>query len=177
MKKQKKIVAIVLILILAAAGIFVWRHFDSKTSTQGANTGADKGINYSPPTKEEQESGDKVKDQVIKTQDQDSKPQTTPANATVMITDAAQYGDTVEVRSFISNIYKDGTCTIAFTQGSLNVTKEAPAYQDATTTICTNPVIKRSEFPAAGNWQLTVSYKSTDGTASGTSAIKTVTLK
>ena len=177
MKKYKKLAAVILVLLVVGGAVVAWRHFSSNTNAQGSNPATNNGINYSPPTKQEQQVGDREKNQVIQTQNQDKKPQNPSVNSNVTITDAAQYGDTIEVRSFLPEVYKDGTCTIAFTQGSLHVIKEAPAYTDATTTICTNPLIKRTEFASTGTWQLIVSYKSSDGTVSGQSAPKNVIVK
>jgi len=81
----------------------------------------------------------------------------------------------IEVRAFVSNQYKDGTCTTTLTKGSLKVSKETKAYKDATTTICTNPLIDRSELKQAGDWQVVVKY--TAGNISGESKPQTVKIE
>lgn len=120
-------------------------------------------INYSPPTKEELEAGDRKKEQITNptTKDQDQEKTGQQQEATVVITDAGQYGDIIEVRSFIPDHYEDGTCLIEFSQNDEVLKEETTAYRDASTTICTNPQINKSEFPKTGEWNVTVTYEST----------------
>ena len=130
-------------------------------------------INYGPPTQQEQQAGDKQKQTIV---DQQSAPQAPPSTATVVVARAEQNGDTIEVAASITNVYKDGTCTFKLVQGSNSLTKITAAYRDVSTTICTNPLIPRSEFPTTGDWQVTVSYKSSDG-ISGQSESKTIKIE
>ena len=177
--RTKKLLMILVVILLIVAGVFfAYKHFYQKKN----NTV------YSPPTAEEKQSGDDIKPEVVKRQEQEDaqkkdNPELTQNNQTnspsssaeVIITDAAQYNNVIEVRSFVSNQYKDGTCTITLTKGSLKVSKETKAYKDATTTICTNPLIDRSEFKQAGDWQVVVKY--TAGEISGESKPQTVKIE
>ena len=132
-------------------------------------------INYGPPTEQEKSAGDNKKTEIVENEQQPNDDEQTDGNkkqATVTITDAAQYDDIIEVRSFISNHLQDGTCTILFTQGSQKLERQTPAFADASTTICTNPLIKASDFPVKGTWQVKVSYSSTN--AVGESASQAV---
>jgi hypothetical protein len=165
----------ILVAILATGGYLLLNKKDDKTAKTSSDDTqqTEDYINYNPPTDEEKAAGDAAKANLdTQSSNQNGSPN---GNATVIITDAAQYDDVIEVRSFISNHYEDGTCTITFTLGQKTVTKETPAYKDISTTICTNPLFQRSEFSVAGQWQMTVSYKSTG--ASGSSAPRVVTIK
>lgn len=121
-------------------------------------------INYSPATEEEKEQADSAKKDIVDRQNGADKTETDSDNekqtATVVITDAGQYENIIEVRSFIPDYYEDGICTIVFSKGSLEIVKETPAYRDATTTTCTNPLFNRSEFVEAGEWSVYVKYDS-----------------
>ena len=170
---KKRAFIVLATVVLAGAGFFFYRSYTSNNDDNWVD-----GVNYNPPTEEEKAVGDTQKETADTEEEQQNPPkpseQTTPQKkaVTVIITDAGQYDDIVEVRSFISDHYQDGTCTITFRKGSQTLTKKTPAYRDASTTICTNPLIKRSEFPSAGDWQVTVAYTSKD--ASGTSDAQTV---
>lgn len=149
-------------LLIAIAGASAYYYLNRDASNQPyPNNTAD--INLNPPTDEEAQAGDAVKDDLDKndatTEQAENNAQT--KTASVIITDAGQYDDVIEVRSFISNSYQDGTCTITLSQGTKKVSKETAAYSDASTTICTNPLFKRSEFTSGGQWQVVVSYKAT----------------
>lgn len=152
-------------MVLIGGGIFVLEKtgvtnlFSRDNTTTSQET---PGINYNPPTEEEKQAGDKQKDQTLKEEDERNDPENlNKYTASVIITDAGQYEDIIEVRAFIPDYYQDGSCIITFTQGEQTVTKETPAYRDASTTICTNPLFERSEFPNGGDWQVRVTYKST----------------
>lgn len=137
----------------------------SQNSTGGSN------INFGPPTQEEQEAGDDRKQEIV---DEESRPTGTQKNANIIIVDASQYGDEIEIRSFINNVLEDGTCTITLRKDNDSITRQVPAHKDVSTTICSNVIIKRSDFPSSGLWNVSVSYKSSS--ASGTSETQTVTI-
>ncbi len=129
----------------------------------------DKNPNSSAPTTEEKQAGD-----AIKQQDTGNETQTTPApaqdTATVIIVDAAQYGQEIEARAFVSDALQDGTCTYRFERGNETIEKTVDAFADASTTPCVNVFVPRSEFGSAGEWTMTVTYASgiLEGSASKT---------
>lgn len=154
------ILALILLLAVALSWFFINRYRDSPddSAPRGINS-----VDYSGPTEEERAAGDEQKEKNEQTTNNNRDTATGQA-AHVVVTDAGQYDDIIEVRSFIPDFYQDGTCTITFTQGNRTLTKEAPAYRDSSTTICTNPMIKRSEFASPGEWKLTVTYTAPDAT-------------
>lgn len=134
-------------------------------------------VSLDPPSEDEKRAGDEKKDEIVENKkDSGVDDQSASKNVTVIITDAGQYDGIIEVRSFIPDHYQDGTCTITFTKGASKVSKDTPAYRDASTTICTNPLFKKSQFSATGKWQVAVTYKSKDGRANGTSETKTINI-
>lgn len=179
--KNKKILIVVsLLAILIACGVAFAYYKHTKNTDNPAEQlqpSNQAGINLNPPTLEENNSGDERKEQIVEEQNKskNNSGETKTKQTTVIITDAGQYDNIIEVRSFIPNHYEDGTCTINFQKGSSKVSKSTPAYRDASTTICTNPLFKRSEFPSAGDWQVTVSYKSPG--AVGVSETRTIKIK
>lgn len=165
-KSTKKIILLLAGLILVTLVFLSIGYLYARSKDGTSITNNDTRINFSPPTKEEQQAADTIKDSVISEQQKDNSSigTTESRNANVIITDAGQYGDVVEVRAFIQNVYLDGTCTITFSKDSLTVTKKTPAYRDASTTICTNPEFKRSEFQQSGEWSVIVTYDATGST-------------
>lgn len=176
---KKRLFSVVFVMIVVVlGGVFGYKYY-SKINKGGSD--------YTPPTQEEKQSGDDIKPNVVKRQEQeesqkkDNPEQSSsqqPANsssATVVITDAGQYDNVIEVRAFISDRYQDGTCKISLIKDNLTVSKTTEAYKDATTTICTNPLFDRSEFKQVGNWQVVVEYNSQN--YSGKSSPQTVIIK
>jgi GH25 family lysozyme M1 (1,4-beta-N-acetylmuramidase) len=179
MNKLQKNKSTILLLIIALALIGAGSVFAYKKYVTDKPTSQSDGINYSSPTDEEKEAGDKRKEEIDdeEAQRQPDEEPTSPnlKKVSVIITDANQYDDVIEVRAFIPDHYQNGTCLITFTKGTLKVTRSAPAYKDISTTICTNPKITRSEFSTGGEWQVNVAYKSSD--AQGISESRAVTIK
>lgn len=174
--KKMAILSVIAALVLSGFAYALYQRSNSVETNQPNE--ADSSINYSPPTEGERQSGDERKKEIV---DEGQSTPTTDEGSTdkkkvdVVITDASQYGDDIEVRSFIANVIQEGMCTITFTKGSQSITKAAPAHPDASTTICTNPPIKRSEFPTSGEWTVVVSYESQ--TATGKSQEQTITIE
>lgn len=163
------IVALIIIFLLATAavGLVYKSHLDSDPTGYGKEP----QIDYSPATEEEKADSEQRK------KDTSQKADTPPAtgatiSVTPVIVDASQYGDQVEVRAYTSGIFEEGgTCTITFTKGTLKITKQVPASEDATTTRCTNLNVSRTEFSQPGQWTTVVSYSSP--TAQGSSQART----
>lgn len=174
---KRRIIATLLVGALIMCGYLTYRYvINHGSDPQGTDT-----INYGPPTDEEKTAGELKKQEIIEQETRQRQPSSLNnpnpknKNVDVIITDASQYDDIIEVRSFVPNHYEDGTCTIKFEKDSDSFSKSAPAYKDISTTICTNPEIKRSEFSSSGNWTVIVSYSS--ATASGNSEKQKITIK
>lgn len=175
MPKKKKVIILVLVLLLIIMGTTVAFVILSDDQPKAGDTST---VNYDPPTDEEIRAGEKQKDKIDQQEElieQESQNPGKEKNVSVIITDAGQYDDIIEVRSFIPNHFQDGTCTITASQGITKITKETPAYKDISTTICTNPLINRSEFSSTGQWVITVDYVSAE--AHGRSDPKTITIE
>jgi hypothetical protein len=153
---HKKILLLIFLaaVLLVGSGVFAYNRWFSDPTLR------DPTINYGPPTEKEQEVGDDIKKDIVEEDKQEQGPQPTIKKASVVITDASQYGNEIEVRSFVSNIYENGTCTITFTKGSSSFSKQSPATKEASNTLCKAVVVPRSSFSSSGAWKVTVEYQS-----------------
>lgn len=161
---QRKHVLLVIVALLLATTLFVLEKngvINLYTRGQDIATSSSQplgNINYGPPTENEKSAGNEQKSKVV---EQNSEQKTDkPSTAKVVIVDASQYENTVEVRAFISNLLEDGTCTFTFRNGNNVFKKSQPAIPDASTTPCTALTVSREEFVQAGKWNLTVTYES-----------------
>lgn len=154
-KLSKKTLILSAITLVSLGVIGAWIY-----SMQKSQENVIDGVNYGPPTEEEKQAGDRQKELVDKTEAQRNQPQdnSQKKNVSVEITDAGQYDDIIEVRSFIPNHFQNGVCIITFAKGDQKLIKQTPAKTDISTTICLNPNIARSEFSSAGNWQMYIEY-------------------
>ena len=160
---QKKHIILVVTLLLLGTLIVLEKsgvtnfYTTKKSPTTGSSQPVD-SINYGPPTKQEKNSGNEQK---TKLTDQDPGQKVVkPSTAEVVIVDASQYDNNVEVRAFVANLLEAGTCTFTFRIGNNIVEKSQAAIPDASTTPCTNLSIPREEFTQAGTWNLTVTFES-----------------
>lgn len=170
-KSLKILLPAAVALVAVVVGSYAWLHNpkpDGTTQPRPTNQ-----VNYSPPTQAEQQSGNqqKQKDVARDKLNQTSAPSKT---ASVVVVDGHQYGDIVEVRAFIDNLFESGgTCTATFTKsGSPTVAQSSSASPGATTTNCQTIDIPRAKFDTAGSWQLVVTYRS--GDAAGTAQAQRV---
>jgi hypothetical protein len=164
-KNRKKFLVSFLVLVLSSGlvlfilekngniNLYSRNPDNSFQTTKPTNT-----INYNPPTKQEKEAGDEQKTNIV---EKDAIDKTTkPDTAEVVIVDAAQYDDDIEVRAFVSNVIESGICRYIFRNGNNILEKSQSAFPDASSTPCTTLTISRTEFPTSGVWSLTVTYES-----------------
>lgn len=163
-KKSKKnlliIVAILAVVVLAIVGVWLLnRSDDSKLSNESTDQVANE-INFNPPTEEEKQAAEDKKDEIVAEQ---NNPPAVSNTANVVITDASQYGDIVEIRAFVSNrIDSSGSCAVTLTKGTSTITRTQNATADASTTQCGTFEIPRSDFPSSGSWSVVVTYSAPD---------------
>jgi hypothetical protein len=167
--KRRSLLIPIILVVLLLSGAFAYWYTQRNTAD---NQTDDSGINYGPPTEDEQRAGDDIKEQLPdrsntngdeEENNDDGQPSDTidKKNGSVIITDANQYGSEIEVRAFVQGVIEQsGTCYFNFRRGNSTLSRETPARADASTTICGNLVINQSEFPTAGEWQVTVRYES-----------------
>lgn len=177
--RKKRIISKILIILLVitvalvalektgTTNLYTRKQTSTKLSPEPTNT-----VNYDPPTNEENNAGDVQKSKIVEQEQQAPPEQNTLVTANVVIVDATQYDNEIEVRAFASNILESGTCTYEFRNGQQSVQKSQPAYPDASTSPCTTLTIPRSEFSIAGKWNMTVTYASSSSRGSATQEIE-----
>lgn len=172
--KRRFLVIGLILVVLVVGGVFLFIRHSSRSADQTTppDTGTTDKINYEPATPEEKQQAADRKDEIVNQQNQPSPPPSTTATVTPTIVDASQYDQAVEVRAFVSVVESNATCTIVFKHGSATVTKQVPAIPDASTTRCTNLSVPRSEFSAAGTWDVTVNYASAKSAGSATAKVE-----
>lgn len=180
-KNNKKLIIIITVIASVLTGIALLGYTFYRSSNEDGVATVNSGelTDYSPPTEDEKQSGNIQKELI--TQQEETRNKSTESiekdNRTIdiLITDAGQYDNIIEIRAFTPNYYKDGTCKFTLKQGTNKIERSTPAYRDASTTICTNPMIQRSDIPSAGEWEAVVHF--TDGSITGKSQSKIITIK
>ncbi len=188
---------LVLLALVVAAGLFVWWHSSDAVTNAAADTSAtadtgapterattDPGsVTSSAPassgtasvpsgTAGSSSSGDEDGGAVDVTgvPTGATQPSSTQVVLTYVSFDAA--GGGVIAGGYEAPVVEDGgTCTLTLTRGGVTVTATSPASADATTSVCDNLTVDRSEL-AAGTWTAVLGYQS--GAAHRQSVQKTV---
>jgi len=181
--KKRRVLAPLLIVLFLVAGVSTFLYLQRNSSETAQDNS---GINYGPPTEEEQRAGDDIKEQLPDQSDtsndetengDEGRSTDTPdkKKASVIITDANQYGSEIEVRAFAQGVIEQsGTCYFQFRNDSSTLSRETPARADASSTICGNLVVDKSEFPSTGEWRVTVRYESNSTEGSSEPRIFTI---
>ncbi len=169
--KKSVVYLSLLILVILIFGIVAFFTMSEKnTPTKTAETDS---INYNPPTAIEVQAGNDIKDdQPSVAQQKPSSTASSPVNVTVVIADAGQYGDFIEVRAFMPQTLQEGECTVVFSKDGEEETFKAPAYPDASSTICNIEDISQDNFNLSGKWDVVVSYKSNNYYGSASSSLE-----
>ena len=142
-----------LLALLAGGAVFYFLLILNRPN-ENSDPSLDSTINYNPPTQAEIDAGNRIKDSnAEKNGTQDI------ANYSIVIVDARQYDNNIEVRSFVSGIVQDGgTCTYTFRTNGAAFTKTSPAVADASHTNCTPLIVPASEFSSPGTWSVSIFY-------------------
>ena len=162
MNKRKIIITVLSTALIGFLGAGSYLLLNDKGNSSNTETIKDNSgvnvINLEPPTEEEQKAGNTQKEKIVEEQ-QVEKENQLPNEVSVVITDASQYNDEVEVRAFVNNIIEDGVCTVTFSLGQTKIDKEVPAKAQASSTTCLTLTVPRSEFSSTGEWSVLVKYK------------------
>jgi hypothetical protein len=171
-KKTMLLTALAIVIAAGLGGAYYLSNRDGVTTASSTRTS---GTNYNPPTQQEQQAGDEIKQDIVdKTKSQENHPDSDRTDVT--ISNASVVEGEVDINAY-ANHYGDGTCTFTFSkQGNASVTKQTAATRDVSTTICDNPLISLKEFPVSGSWDLRVTYTNDQKTVSGTSAQKSINI-
>lgn len=139
--------------------------FPAQASDSAASTDVSDSINYNPPTQQEVDSSQDAKkrgDAQGENTDEGRAPDN-KHSVGVGISYADIYGDSLEVRAFTNGIIEgSGTCKVRVTSKSTpstEITKEAKAFIDTSTTQCEPVYIPLSEL-SSGTWLVTVGFSS-----------------
>ena len=165
--KTTLIILCILLLLTGALALFFVLDNSEETAEQDNTVNT---VNLDPPTAEEQAAGDEIKQDLTPVDDTTEDDTADLSNtAEVVIVDANQYENEIEVRAFVSNHVEAGECTIQFTQGETSFQKQVPASADASTSPCITLIVPRDDFPTAGEWTVNVEYINQSKTISGMS--------
>lgn len=172
-KKRILIIGGIIVLVaVIALGTYV---FAFKGPFFGFNTSGDQkpGINYDKPTEEQLKAGEDIEKYTDKNSnsgedpnavgsDRPAKPVTNPgdskATTSIEITSANQTEDTIQIRSLISTLTSEGTCTLTLTKGASVITKTVGVQALPSHSTCKGFDIPVSEL-STGQWQLTLNFE------------------
>ncbi len=164
-RPRKIIGALALMLTIGISAVLVLGYRSSNNNqpaTASSTGGGYNTVNYDPPTREDAEYNNRIKENLPSNNTVQSS--STQKSVTPVIVDANQYGDKVEVRSYVPGITENGgTCVITFIKGDITLSKDTPGVANAQSTTCTSVNLDRSFFPSSGTWSVTVNYQSTGG--------------
>lgn len=179
---SKKLTITLVIIVLCIGGFLGWKKLrsdhDNKTQNTPTETSQSSNqeketINNTPATEEEKSNSEQKKIETDNSQQAPATDQSTgKIKATVTITEA----NSGVIGSFASGVVEDGgKCTATLTQGTKSFTKAVDAIANVSYAQCGRIFLQPSDFPAKGEWSVTVHYES--AAATGTSPVTTFTVE
>lgn len=174
-KKGLKITLITLAVLVAMGLTFVHLEKSGRINliSDKPKSMQDDGINYSPPTEEEQRVGDETKDKIANSGNHANSqaPDEQPADkksVSPVISTWQQDGDgNIRINGFVQGVIEDnGSCEYTLTKDDKRVVQSRSSMINAQDTTCGQIIIDKTEL-SAGKWQTTLHY--TSPTSEGTS--------
>lgn len=170
-KKGLLLIAVVAIVLLGlGVGVYAFRdrifNTPTNTSTKAPTVNTP---SLDPPTSEQQDAGDKAKEDFINNQD---NPQTPSGNSTITISSNSLNGGTYQIRTIISEIDDNGSCTLTMTaDGKPTITQTVGTQTMGSYSVCKGFDISSTTL---GNtqWLAKVEYKGAAGSATTQKNIK-----
>lgn len=165
-KRKKIIILSVLFVILIGTGTY------AAITLLSSQDNKESGINYDPPSQEQQEAGRDIKKDSIDS-DQPAKPSEeddTSASIEVIITSANQNGDLLQIRTAIQSVH-NGECTLHLAGPN----EQTRTYTVPTQALASNSSCQGFDIPLSelnpGQWAVEVTYTSEQGTGTATQTI------
>jgi hypothetical protein len=166
--RNKIIVVLLTIIALLAIGVvgyYLYSGYPSKNEATRSNPTKVNDINYSPPTKEQQEAGLEAKKESVET-----SPSPTPSVDGKAPSISITFANRSSIKTMIESV-NIGTCTLQLTKpGSPTITKEANTQTLGSYSVCEGFDISTLDL-SSGNWTATITYKEGVATSSATKVI------
>lgn len=177
-KKRILIIVGVFLLLCAAGGAFVWAKNKSEANKadKKKDTSSDirpqNSVDYSEADKDDNKDIENAKNNPPKESTTVDNQTTNPSgnvNFSVTVTGANSDNTNKLVRvSTLVNGATSGTCTVTFSKsGQSNVTATNQVELQNNSYVCPNFTIPYSQFPASGQWSVSVSVSSNGKTVTG----------
>ncbi len=175
-KNRNSIIVIIVLLAVVAAVTFFWYRnnntLDSSDQNQMAPISDSKSKDPVDSNSKTTDNGDTMPTQPSTKNGDDTN--TNVADTTLTITSANQNNNVLQIRTLISSIWSNGTCTLTLSKEGYNtVTKTAGVQSLASDSTCKGFDIPTSEL-GAGVWSAKISATNGTDTVSST---KEVTIK
>jgi len=182
--RKKVIIVAIISCALLLTGVAAAYHYHVGPFSSSATSSVD----LNPATDEQKKSGTTSKQQSIESSDNKqgvtgsdqppapaAQPDGSKSKVETIITAANQNGATLQIRSLISTVTNDGTCTLALTNSSSQqIVKTSGVQALSTSSTCKGFDIPTSDL-SIGEWQAVISYES--NTLTGTTSSKSIDIK
>lgn len=155
--KIKIIFTVVLIATLTIGVAFYYQKSTQKSTVPQESINPIKPeINYGPPTEEEKQAANNVKEQVLQKEEAQNNKET--QTGLKKVTPIITYASTVEVNAYVQDVFEDnGECVATFTQGATIITRKVQGFTNVSNTQCA-PILPG--LPNNEPWTVFITYNS-----------------
>lgn len=180
--RKKPILITILILLLVVSALTMYAYMKKIGPFANSTSSTSPAINYDPPSKEEKETGESIKESITDTAPgSDPLPAPTPSTdgskptVGIKITAAAQNGTTLSIRTLLQTISSTGTCALNMTgPAGKSYTASAEVQAGPSSSTCKGFDIPVSSL-APGNWDVTVVFE--NDTVKGSDTTKGIVIQ
>ncbi|MBX4197681.1 hypothetical protein KW801_03995 [Candidatus Saccharibacteria bacterium] len=164
---KRSLLAVIGVIVLASLVSYLLLANHSSQNGQTTGTAADGSqINLNPATTSDKDSNTAHKNEIAQRDQKLSDGTNQGAAVSVVITEATSS----TVKAYVIGVFEDGgSCTATASNGSQTVSGSSTGFQNVSYTQC--PPISWSSALGAGQWTVTVNYKSATAQASRSTTI------
>lgn len=157
--RRRKLLPVILglVVIVVGASFLLYNLLNKAADKSVVMPETDNSVDLSAPTEEELKETENHKQSLSNDKQNSDSGGQMSSGVTPIITSA----DQSTVRAFISGISEDGgVCTATFSQGVNTFSKQSSGFRDVNSTVCEPINLVRADFVTAGEWTVTLSYRS-----------------
>lgn len=171
-KKYFLIILFIVLFIISGLATYIFAFNGSLFGWPERTSDSTDQIDYNKPTNEQIQAGNDIKKEQIENNSKPSSGSNTDQSAStplpspsgqktsisMTITAANQNDTSFQIRSLISTVTNDGTCTLTLTQGTKTITKTAGVQAAANSSTCKGFDIPLGEL-SVGSWQAAIRFE------------------
>lgn len=160
-KSRKLVIVITIVIIVAlAAGAFLYKKYVANDSTSTEQSSQyERKIDLDKPTDDQVKAGQTTKEQSLSKDSSNTNPSSPDTSFIITAKNVNASSSILQIRTLLSEIVSQGTCTLTLTKGSSSVSRSVATQAGPADSTCQGFDIPLSEL-SNGTWNIKITLVS-----------------